>query len=463
MKPSLLWRVRLRLIGALVLCGFGVAVTAQPATAIMTTPYGTPVRFYSETGHNLSGAFLTYYDKNGGLFVNGLPLTDEFAWQGMTVQVFERTIFERHNDNGSVYIARRLLGRDLTKDRDLSVPPFAPIANSLPDSPSRRFFPQTGHSLSNGFLSYWNSYGGLPTFGYALSEEFSEKNPADGQTYTVQYFERARFEYHPEHRGTPFEVQLGLLGKQIAFTLFDAARFAPAPNAAPGAQDAVIVPSLMYHHILYLGNRDDMNRFSTPPDLFVRELDWLQANGYHTVTTAQITDYLMYGIPLPSKPVNLRFDDGWSNQLWAAAEMRKRGMTATFFIPTRLMRGGLYMTIPQVQQLDADGFEVAAHTRTHDDLVQGPGDPVWEVGGSQDDLTALLGHPARSFAYPYGSVNAYAQSLVRGAKFDVGIGIDPGYVWRRSRMYNQPTISMENGWTLSHFIYLMSAAPTSTR
>jgi len=28
----------------------------------------------------------------------------------------------------------------------------------------------------------------------------------------VQYFERARFEYHPENAGTPYVVLLGLLG-----------------------------------------------------------------------------------------------------------------------------------------------------------------------------------------------------------------------------------------------------------
>jgi hypothetical protein len=30
----------------------------------------------------------------------------------------------------------------------------------------------------------------------------------------VQHFQRARFEYHPEHAGTPYEVQLGLLGDE---------------------------------------------------------------------------------------------------------------------------------------------------------------------------------------------------------------------------------------------------------
>src|SRR5262249_29825445 len=31
---------------------------------------------------------------------------------------------------------------------------------------------------------------------------------------TVQYFERNRFEYHPENKGTQYEVLLGLLGTQ---------------------------------------------------------------------------------------------------------------------------------------------------------------------------------------------------------------------------------------------------------
>ncbi|CCF84518.1 hypothetical protein NITHO_3510023 [Nitrolancea hollandica Lb] len=31
----------------------------------------------------------------------------------------------------------------------------------------------------------------------------------------MQYFERARFEYHPEFKGTEHEVLLGLLGNQV--------------------------------------------------------------------------------------------------------------------------------------------------------------------------------------------------------------------------------------------------------
>jgi hypothetical protein len=39
-----------------------------------------------------------------------------------------------------------------------------------------------------------------------------ETSDLDGKTYTVQYFERAVFEYHPEYAGTPYEVLLSQLG-----------------------------------------------------------------------------------------------------------------------------------------------------------------------------------------------------------------------------------------------------------
>jgi hypothetical protein len=77
------------------------------------------------------------------------------------------------------------------------------------------YFTETGHNLANAFLSYWQRNGGLAVFGYPISEEFAEVNPTDGNTYSVQYFERNRFEWHPE-REPQFNVQLGLLGVEYA-------------------------------------------------------------------------------------------------------------------------------------------------------------------------------------------------------------------------------------------------------
>jgi spore germination protein len=86
------------------------------------------------------------------------------------------------------------------------IPPF-PTAGT-----GKLYFDETGHSLAYGFKNFWETSGGLPVFGYPLTEEFSELNPDTNLTYTVQYFERQRFEYHPENKGTPYEVLLGRLG-----------------------------------------------------------------------------------------------------------------------------------------------------------------------------------------------------------------------------------------------------------
>ncbi|NCC33394.1 MAG: murein L,D-transpeptidase [Chloroflexia bacterium] len=72
------------------------------------------------------------------------------------------------------------------------------------------YFAQTGHHVSNrsGFLNFWRANGQIHTFGYPLTEEFVEAGRI------VQYFERARFEYHPELPADE-QVQLGLLGRDM--------------------------------------------------------------------------------------------------------------------------------------------------------------------------------------------------------------------------------------------------------
>ena len=75
------------------------------------------------------------------------------------------------------------------------------------------YFTQTGHNVDDGFLAYWQANGGLAQFGYPLTEVISEKLD-DGQSYRIQYFERARFEYHPEN-DAPYDVLLGQFGRRI--------------------------------------------------------------------------------------------------------------------------------------------------------------------------------------------------------------------------------------------------------
>lgn len=164
-------------------------------------------RFYSETGHYLSGEFLAFYrsiPNAADLF--GLPLSEEFPQafpdgRIFYVQYFERARFEYHPElpNGQ-RVQLGLITPDALAGRTF------PRLPPLPSTPDRLYFPETGHTLAYAFLSYWKANGGLSIFGFPVSEEMSE----DG--LTVQYFERARLEYHADLEGTPYAVQLSPVG-----------------------------------------------------------------------------------------------------------------------------------------------------------------------------------------------------------------------------------------------------------
>ena len=72
-------------------------------------------------------------------------------------------------------------------------------------------FPETGQTVAGAFLAYWQSHGGLAQQGLPISAILGEVSPLDGQPYTIQYFERAVFEYHPANQ-PPFDVLLSQLG-----------------------------------------------------------------------------------------------------------------------------------------------------------------------------------------------------------------------------------------------------------
>jgi Zn-dependent protease len=170
--------------------------------------------YFKETGYFVSQPFLKYWQEKGGLGLFGYPIsdpvqeTDQSTGEIYTAQYFERARFEQHPSLGDQVVLGRL-GALLQQPE----PPAQPRDGYT-------FFPETGHNVSSAFLKYWNETGGLAVFGYPITEERTEKNAIDGKEYTVQYFERNRLELHPEQAGTPFEVQLGLLGTQLYKQLY---------------------------------------------------------------------------------------------------------------------------------------------------------------------------------------------------------------------------------------------------
>ncbi len=219
---------RIRVITLLILA-ISMTLRVQPAVAAER-------QFFPQTGHTISGPFLAYWQAHDGLAIFGYPIgeaqteRDTFRSRNALIQWFERARFELHPERaGTPYeVELSLLGNQVTYDR-LAEPAFQPIV-PFSTTAVAIFFPQTSHGVSAGFKQFWETHGGLPIFGYPLSEEFSEQNPSDGESYSVQYFERARFEYHPANP-PGYQVELGLLGSQLIATALPVKQVAATVSA----------------------------------------------------------------------------------------------------------------------------------------------------------------------------------------------------------------------------------------
>ncbi|MFL5731827.1 MAG: hypothetical protein ACJ78Q_01400 [Chloroflexia bacterium] len=181
-------------------------------------PHNPNVTYFPLVGHTLRGGFRDYWRAHGGLAQFGYPLTEEFSEVSPTdgkayvTQYFERARFEYHPENKPPYdVLLGLLGRTVTQGREgetaFKRAPEQAAAGTI-------YFAATGHNMPVQFSGYWQQHGGLPVYGYPISEAFTEVSPTDGKPYLVQYFERNRLEYHPELPAA-YRVSLGLLGVQV--------------------------------------------------------------------------------------------------------------------------------------------------------------------------------------------------------------------------------------------------------
>jgi hypothetical protein len=195
-----------------------------PPTSTQPAPSGE--RCFDETGYCVQGRLLQYWNANGALPVFGLPITaqqrEEIEGQALETQWFERNRLELHPENTPPYdVLLGRLGVDVLEQqgRDWEAfPKSTPVAGCL-------FFEDTGHNVCGDILQAWRSNGleldGVPgisdaeslaLFGLPLSD--AQPETIGDQELTVQWFERARFEVHPE-LDPPHNVLLGLLGREL--------------------------------------------------------------------------------------------------------------------------------------------------------------------------------------------------------------------------------------------------------
>jgi hypothetical protein len=213
---------RRRLLGALPAAG-ALTFLFPKTSRIASAQDISPNKYFPETGHNLRGSFLNQWSMLGGEKAVGLPLSEEGFRDGVgIVQSFEGiTLLLDPSQQPPADVAGVALPADFITE-------FAPAdalkrTDACPqDAFFCQYFPQTGHSVSGRFASYWGNAGDLSVLGMPVSEPY--KDAATGKT--TQVFERAVLVDYGES-----DVRLAPIGRETAQELIDAGD--PSFPAAP--------------------------------------------------------------------------------------------------------------------------------------------------------------------------------------------------------------------------------------
>jgi peptidoglycan/xylan/chitin deacetylase (PgdA/CDA1 family) len=201
----------------------------------------------------------------------------------------------------------------------------------------------------------------------------------------------------------------------------------------------VQVPIPMFHHIANVPAADALTlSLEVAPTLFTQQMDYLKAQGYHTITFNQLFNALYYGGPLPKKPIVLTFDDGYDDAYkFAYPILKAHGFSGMFYIITGKIGWQGQMTWGQMNTMLQDGMQMGSHTIHHVDMGQVLNESVvqaqQELQISQLTLQRRFGIPIQQFCYPAGEpfnhgTLAEKQQIVALLAQDgyIGATTDPG-------------------------------------
>jgi peptidoglycan/xylan/chitin deacetylase (PgdA/CDA1 family) len=226
------------------------------------------------------------------------------------------------------------------------------------------------------------------------------------------------------------------------------------------------VPALLYHHFA-AGRRPSQGAPEYDPVYFCYEasfaeqLDYLQREGYSTISIGDFVAFQKGAKKLPPKSVILTFDDGFaSNYHYAYPLLKKHGMTATIFMTVnrdaenfkKYSAVDTPLTDAQLREMSENGVAIESHSMTHRYLsLQEPETIRWELAESRKSLSETLQKPVRFLAIPSGAYSPTVKRLVRETGYEAAFCMLKGSNNRGSDPFALRRLVIGRDFTLDDF------------
>ena len=227
------------------------------------------------------------------------------------------------------------------------------------------------------------------------------------------------------------------------------------------------IPVLAYHSVMPQEFYHPINADNTwilHEETFYAQMRYLYENGFTTLTSYQLLDFLHNRGDLPDNPIIITFDDGYlDNYLYAAPILRKFGFTAMMFLIT----GAIHEKAPEMTAYPTqfagwpevlaatDVFEHGSHTHAMHRAIEGRVPLAFEsVENIRTDLQQSFDAPLSlnsGFAFPQGIYSRNALEALAQESVQFAFTTRRSYVNRNSNPLLLPRFLVESYWTIEMF------------
>ena len=246
------------------------------------------------------------------------------------------------------------------------------------------------------------------------------------------------------------------------------------PTAAEAATALPAVPILMYHSVC--DNPRVQGNYRISPEMFEKDLAYLQEKGYTAIHVADLAAYVYEGTALPDNPVILTLDDGYLNNLTTVLPLLEQydmcatvsvvgAFTETFSETPDRNPLYAYLTWEDVRTLSESGrVEIGNHTYGMHEIgarrgcmpVQGESEDGYrqtlkdDLEKLQEALKTRSGVTPLVFTYPYGFISDASYPILREMGFLAALSCyerinyitgEPEQLYRLGRFNRPPHLS----------------------
>lgn len=219
----------------------------------------------------------------------------------------------------------------------------------------------------------------------------------------------------------------------------------------------VKIPVLLYHVVS--SNPSPNNQYQFSLSEFKKQMEYLNANGYTTLSIDQYNNIINKAASMPNKPILLTFDDCTSDFYTNVYPVLKQyKMKATEFVVTNWIDTAGHLTTNQIKLINNDGIDIQNHTTNHADFTTLNHNQKYSaINDATNKIKSITNKAPVYCAYPYGSYDADTTSILKSLGYKTGFKVGGGLSTDTSDKYGMPRTMILNGDTLNVFIRKVSS------